>query len=116
MKSIVLASILTLACTLSSAGIKVNSVCKGDSLQFQGDKQVHLGYSAGIGAATRTFIRDPWAAFGVAILPGLYREAFNSNSCFSNEDMVYNIVGAALGVASDHWIIGPGKVVFHTEW
>ena len=105
-----------LALPISAHSFEFNKICHNDSMQFQGDKKAHLAYSAGIGAVTRSVIKDPWIAFGVALIPGLYRESFNSNSCFSKEDMVYNIVGAAIGVATTNWIITPNKVFYRMEF
>ncbi len=109
--------ILGILCSLFLApAFAMNKICTQDSFKFEGDKKVHMMYSAGIGAASRAVIADPWAAFGVSLLPGLYREMFNSKSCFSKEDMAYNIVGSAIGVYTTHWVLTPNKVVYKMEF
>jgi len=106
---------LALALLAALPSHALNRSCHGDSLRWAGDKRAHLEYSVAIGAASRAVISDPWAAFGVSLLPGLYREAYRGE-CFSWQDMAYNALGSAVGVATEHWIIGPDRVVFHVEF
>jgi hypothetical protein len=94
----------------------MNKICTQDSFKFEGDKQVHMMYSVAIGASSRAVIADPWTAFGVSLLPGLSREMFNANSCFSKEDMAYNIIGSAIGVYTTHWVLTPNKVVYKIQF
>ena len=88
-----------------------NRACRGDSMRFEGDKQVHMAYSAALGAASRAVIADPWTAFGVSMLPGLYRELWRGE-CFSFQDMAYNALGAAVGTEAMHLVLTPNRVVF----
>ena len=106
---------VTLALLAAFNAQAMNSLCKGDSLKLEGDKQVHALYSAGIGAVSRAVVSDPYMAFTLALAPGLYREMYRG-SCFSWQDMAYNAIGAAIGVSTTHWVIGPNKVIFRVEF
>ncbi len=111
-------TIITLAFLLATTATHAapfNRACRGDSLKPEGDKLVHLTYSAGIGVASRAVIADPALAFAAALAPGLVRELWLGD-CFSFQDMAYNAVGAAIGVTTTHWVIGPNRVVFRTEF
>lgn len=111
-------TLLTLAVGLmisSSQSHAMNSFCTDDALNISGDKISHASVSGMIGAASRSVIADPWIAFGVALLPGLHRELFHPNACFSKEDMAYNIIGAGLGVTGTHVFLGKNKIIFTWE-
>jgi len=108
MKKLALTLALVVATSVASAKL-INSACHGDSFEFTGDKQSHLLWSAGIGAATAAVIDDPWVAFGVSLLPGFYREGWRG-PCFSGQDMVYNMIGASIGVSGYNVIIAPNFI------
>ena len=93
----------------------LNKMCKDDSFKFEGDKQAHLMVSTVIGATSRSVISDPYIAFGVSLLPGLYREGFKKDGCFSVQDELYNIIGSTLGVSGMHVIIRHNFIGFQKE-
>lgn len=82
--------------------------CK-DSMQFTTDKQQHFATSAALGMAARTVTSDNMTAIGLALIPGVAKEAYDSTGkgCPSFNDMAWNIIGATVGVYSANWVIGP---------
>ena len=91
--------------------------CK-DSMQFTTDKQQHFATSAAFGMAARTVTSDNMAAIGLALIPGIAKEAYDSTGkgCPSFNDMAWNIIGATVGVYSANWVIGPQNVVFRMQF
>lgn len=87
--------------------------CK-DSMQFTTDKQQHFATSAAFGMVARTVTSDNMTAIGLALIPGIAKEAYDATGkgCPSINDMAWNIIGATVGVYSANWVIGPQKVVF----
>lgn len=61
----------------------------------------HFAGQAVSGAVSAAFIDNKWAAFGVAMIPGLVREEWkrqNGYTSYSAPRMFWNTVGAAAGV------------------
>lgn len=72
------------------------------------DKADHMAISAMIGVTTSMLIDDKTTAFAVAIVPGLLKEVYDSrqsNNYFSSKDLFADIIGAAIGVQTGHWIL-----------
>lgn len=82
--------------------------------------KVHLVGEAGIASlATLAANNDPVVGFWTATAVGLAREEWKRQHGFSNftvNRLVLNTAGAALGAYTTHWIIGPGRVVYHLEF
>ena len=87
-------------------------------MQFTTDKQQHFATSAAFGMAARTVTSDNMTAIGLALIPGVAKEAYDSTGkgCPSFNDMAWNIIGATVGVYSANWVIGPQKVVFRMQF
>lgn len=88
------------------------------------DKKLHFGVSFVLGYATGNQWPDNKPlAIGVAMIPGILKEVADSQkggSGFSSKDLVWDLVGATLGVYSAHWMIrrndGSTQVVYKTEF
>lgn len=83
------------------------------------DKNKHFAVSALLGTAAYAYTHDRTKAFGLAMLPGLVKEIADSqqeNNRFSGKDMVWNGLGAAVGVQVGHWLIGPDRITFVKEF
>lgn len=79
------------------------------------DKYKHAAVSAGLGLAAAAQIADPWRAWGVAMLPGLAKEVYDSRkggTGFSLPDMAANAIGAYVGVKVAGLIITPRRIVY----
>lgn len=79
------------------------------------DKKMHFGVSFVLGfAAGAQWPENKPLAFGVAMIPGLIKEATDTKA--SGKDLVANAVGAALGVYTGGWLItrnqGTTKVAY----
>jgi len=109
----------TIATTLALFLATPTFACK-DSLAFTKDKQQHAVGSALLGAGSRSLIKDPWEAFGAAMIPGVLKEVYDlqnpQSHCASLYDLLYDAVGAGIGVYTTNWIIGPGVIIYHVEW
>ena len=73
------------------------------------DKKMHLGVSFVLGMATGAQWPDNKPlAFGVAMIPGLLKEASDAGkggTGFSAKDLVANAVGVALGITTVHFLV-----------
>lgn len=72
------------------------------------DKAQHAQVSALAGAISGALIEDRWAAFGVAMVPGLVKEIHDARpggSGFSWRDLTADAVGAGIGVQAGHCIV-----------
>jgi len=79
--------------------------CK-DTFNFTEDKQKHAAVSFVLGAASAAVIEDKKYAFGVAMLPGIAKEVYDiRNGCASIQDLLYDAVGAYVGVQTTNFII-----------
>lgn len=89
-----------------------------DSMQFTQDKQKHFAVSAALGVVARSVTDNNTAAFGLALIPGVAKEVYDATGkgCTSINDMAWNAIGAAVGVYSTSWIIGPKRVVYRMEF
>lgn len=89
-----------------------------DSMQFTQDKQKHFAVSAALGVVARSVTDNNAAAFGLALIQGIAKEAYDATGkgCASINDMAWNAIGAAVGVYSINWIIGPRRVVYRMEF
>ncbi len=68
------------------------------------DKALHFGVSFALGVATgHQWPKEPLKAFGVALIPGVLKEATDKKA--SGKDMAANALGAALGVATGRWMV-----------
>lgn len=90
-----------------------------------GDENVkyHFVGEAGLGLFAGLAIDDPYVAFGVAIVPGLYREQWKRNHGYSSYQpsrIAADFAGAALGVSFGHYLKGlrvtPHSIVYQTEF
>lgn len=91
--------------------------CK-DSMAFTPDKQKHFAGSVVLGAAARTVTADPAKAFALGMAPGVAKELVDmtGRGCPSLHDLAWDAAGVGFGLYTTNWIIGPGKVIFHTEF
>ncbi len=79
------------------------------------DKAAHFGVSFALGACASRLSDDTWTAFGLALMPGLAKEVYDSQQdCnrFSWKDMGWNAAGAYLGVRTGNWLLGPTSVSY----
>ncbi|EIJ32862.1 hypothetical protein [Thiothrix nivea] len=77
------------------------------------DKQLHFAVSAVLGVAAYSHTHDRAKAFGLAMIPGILKEVADSqqdNNDFSGKDLAWDALGAAVGIQTGHWMIGPGTV------
>lgn len=92
--------------------------CK-DSLAFTEDKQKHLALSATIGFASELYFRDKTDAFVASTLVTASKEVYDKVSgkgCASVNDMIYNAVGAGIGIYTGGLFIAPNKIVYFKEF
>jgi uncharacterized protein YfiM (DUF2279 family) len=83
------------------------------------DKAKHFGVSAALGVATSQLTADTWSAFGLALIPGVAKEAYDSQQAcnrFSWKDLSWDAVGAYVGVRTGHWLISPTGVSYSKEF
>lgn len=102
---------------LSTASIS-SFACK-DSLAFTEDKQKHLALSAGIGFTSELYFRDKTKAFVASTLVTASKEVYDKVSgkgCASVNDMIYNTVGAGIGIYTGNWFITPNKIFYFKEF
>ena len=112
MKRLVMAAAILAASVSAQAGCRMQA---NDSLEFKGDKQAHLVWSAIPGAAVA--IGNEWldlgmsktTQFGVAMIPGTLREIAtgcgrDTRGGFSWQDSVYNAIGVGLGMAAGNGV------------
>lgn len=84
-----------------------------------GDKAAHFGVSVGLGMAASQVTSDTLSAFGLALLPGVAKEIYDSQqSCnhFSWKDMAWDAVGAYVGVRAGNWYFGPKGIGYRTSF
>lgn len=89
--------------------------CPGTDKWIASDKAAHFGVSFGLGVAASQVTPDNLSAFGLALLPGLAKEIYDSQqNCdhFSWKDMAWDAVGAYLGVQTGNWYFGPTGVSY----
>lgn len=108
--------LILLACLCMATSVHA---CK-DSFRFAQDKQEHLYGSMFLGVVSRVVAPDPLVALGLAVAPGVLKELYDGQHpeahCMSAHDLLYDVVGAAIGVYTTHWIIGPGRIQYRTEF
>ena len=86
------------------------------------DKKMHFGVSFALGVAAANQWRDePVKAWAIAQVPGLLKELSDIRGTgFSGADLAANALGAALGVATTHWLIhrseGKTFIAYRTEF
>lgn len=83
------------------------------------DKSRHFAVSAVLGAVAGAHMENRWAAFGVAMIPGLVKELADShkdNGRFSGKDLAADALGAALGVQLGHWWVSPRGVAYRAAF
>ena len=108
---------LLLALTLSLASIHA-SACS-DNISFAADKQKHFIGSAGLGLASEIYFQDKTKAFLTAMSIGATKEIYDKVSgkgCASGYDMLYNAIGAGVGIYTGSWFIAPNKIVYFKEF
>lgn len=74
------------------------------------DKAAHFGVSLALGVGASRLSDDTLTAVGLALVPGLAKELYDSQQdCnrFSWKDMAWNAAGAYIGVRAGNWILGP---------
>jgi len=79
------------------------------------DKAAHFGVSFAVGVGASRLTTDTWTAFGLALIPGVAKEVYDSQQdCnrFSWKDMGWNAAGAYLGVRTGNWLLGPTGVSY----
>ncbi len=94
-----------LACLALPAGITPASAAD----RWDGrDKAEHVAVSAVLGTITSLHFEDKWTAFGVAMIPGVAKEIYDSQqkgNHFSGKDLTADALGAAFGVQFGHWML-----------
>lgn len=83
------------------------------------DKAAHFGVSFALGVATSRVSDDTLTAVGLALVPGLAKELYDSTQdCnrFSWKDMAWNTAGAFVGVRTGNWMFGPSGVSYRTAF
>lgn len=108
---------LILTLVLSAASIQ-SFACK-DSLAFTEDKQKHLALSAGIGFSSELYFRDKTDAFVASTIVTASKEVYDKVSgkgCASVNDMIYNAVGAGIGIYTGSLFIAPNKIFYFKEF
>ncbi len=108
---------LILALTLSLASIPC--IACSDSISFAPDKQKHFVGSAGIGLLSEVYFEDKASAFVTTLSIGLTKEIYDKVSgkgCASGYDMLYNAIGAGVGIYTGSWFITPNKIVYFKEF
>lgn len=89
--------------------------CK-DSFSFSQDKQKHFAVSAALGAGASLAIDNPYKAFGVAMIPGVAKEVYDIKyGCASFQDLLWDAIGAGIGVATTNVIIRHNFIGFKME-
>lgn len=107
----------TLATLLLLAGLAANAeACRPYHDDWSGgDKAAHFGVSAALGVGASRLSDDPWTAFGLALIPGVAKEVYDSQQdCkrFSWKDLSWDAAGAYVGVRAGNWLFGPTGVRF----
>ena len=77
------------------------------------DKTKHFAVSALLGAAAYAVTEDKNQAFVLALAPGLAKELYDStrdDNHFSGKDMLWNALGAAVGVQVGTVVFKPYEV------
>lgn len=77
------------------------------------DKAAHFGVSFALGVGASRLTDDTPTAVGLALLPGLAKEIYDSQQdCnrFSWKDLGWDAVGAYVGVRTGNWVLGPTGV------
>lgn len=108
---------LILALTISLASIP--SIACSDNISFAADKQKHFIGSAGLGLASEVYFQDKTKAFLTVVSIGATKEIYDKVSgkgCASGYDMVYNAIGAGVGIYTGSWFITPNKIVYFKEF
>lgn len=108
---------LLLTLTLSLASIPA-SACS-DNLSFAVDKQKHFIGSAGLGLASEVYFQDKTKAFLTVMSIGATKEIYDKVSgkgCASGYDMLYNAIGAGVGIYTGSLFITPSKIVYFKEF
>ncbi|WP_347248108.1 hypothetical protein [Zoogloea sp.] len=83
------------------------------------DKAAHFGVSLAVGIGTSRLLDDTWTAFGLALVPGVAKELYDSTrDCnrFSWKDMAWNAAGAYVGVRAGNWLLGPTGVSYRAAF
>lgn len=83
------------------------------------DKAAHFGVSLAVGIGTSRLSDDTWTAFGLALVPGVAKELYDSTrDCnrFSWKDMAWNAAGAYVGVRAGNWLLGPTGVSYRAAF
>lgn len=108
---------LILALTLSFASIPC--IACSDNISFAQDKQKHVIGSGGIGLLSELYFEDKTLAFVTTLSIGLTKEIYDKVSgkgCASGYDMLYNAIGAGVGIYTGSWFITPNKIVYFKEF
>lgn len=83
------------------------------------DKAAHFGVSLALGVGASRLSDDTWTAFGLALVPGVAKELYDSTrDCnrFSWKDMAWNAAGAYVGVRTGNWLLGPSGVSYRVAF
>lgn len=94
--------------TLVAAALCLPLAAPAQSFSKEGGRE-HLALSAVLGLGCANLFQDSKStAFACALAPGLVKEVADSQAKgnkFSGSDMAYNVLGAAIGVSTGHWLI-----------
>jgi putative lipoprotein len=90
-----------------------------DDLVFRADKQKHFAGSVLMAGAGATATGNMLAGFLASAAVGAGIELNDSKhpgKCGSWQDFAYDLAGSLVGVAGQHWLIGPNRIFFHKEF
>jgi len=110
----------TLAALLASLALLATTAPARASDDWNGpDKAKHVAVSAVFGTLSAMHFENKWTAFGVAMIPGMAKEIYDSgraNNHFSGKDLAADALGAALGVQLGHWIVTRNGVAYQAAF
>ena len=113
---------LAMACVSVAGAVAVvcqpaEATCQ-DDFKFRQDKQKHFAGSGVISGTVAHVTDSNTAGFLTSAAIGAAIEISDSkrDKCGSWQDFAYDLAGAALGLATNHWFIGPNRIIFKKEW
>lgn len=115
-----LATAALLLCSLAAHAAGDESAARAADRWSGKDKQMHFAISAFAGvAAAQLAPHNEWAAFGVAMIPGIIKEIGDSQTqgnFFSVKDLAADALGAYVGVKFGHFLIRHNHVTYTREF
>lgn len=109
---------LSVAFTFLVLGVGQASATCRDDYQFAPDKQKHFAGSALISGFVAQTTDSKWAGFFASAAIGAAIEISDSkrDKCGSWQDFAFDLLGNLSGLAGQHLLIGPNRIVFRKEF